>query len=945
MTAEGTKRTVVVSGDFTLDWNLARGRGPEARDHVWEAATCSRLRWQRGGAGLLADLIDGVAKRIHCKPAIEVRQQGTPRRPAAPEDPVIGPEDKRYHHSFASWKPHEFAAKGSKAAEGHEKADPAWRVSEFEGINQCETTEPPGDWAKVENDDPDAELVILDDANLGFRDQRDRHLWPASLTEPGKTPWVLVKMSRPVAKGDLWEWLCEKHAEKLVVVMTVKDLRRTTAQVTHALSWERTAQDLVWELTYNPTLASLQKCRHLIVSFNAAGAFLCSRGAEGNPVYRLIFDPEVVEGMWNQSYPGGMVGYASCLTAGIAREMLLASGEPDIRNGICAGLWALRTLHCEGYGERGKSAKEARIRFPLEKVVTALEAEQASFECPDKPEDASAPKRKWGPFREAIVPMRMSGLYWTILADKCKGDLEKRATDVVLYGERNSLRDVPLGRFGKLLTVDRQEIESLRSIGSLVSEYVAQEHPERLLSIAVFGPPGSGKSFGIKQLALSLKPGEIEVKEFNLSQIRSFEGLLSAFHQVRDIALRGKIPLVFWDEFDSDFEATTYGWLRYFLAPMQDGEFQQGDLPHPIGRAIFVFAGGTSASLDGFGKNGDETQLRAAKVPDFLSRLKGFLDVLGPNPRPGVDDPHYLLRRAVMLRSMFERSASHLLKDDKERQVEKKLQIDPGVLRALLLTDTYKHGARSMESILTMSQLEGKTRFDRSSLPTKAQLDLHVDGHNFLARVHQIDMDKLPEDLLERMAKVVHKLYCEQQEAAGWKWGKERNKETRENPSLVDFDRLPDGEKIQNRAQVQDILVKLNYAKCSMVPIREEEKPFEFPPDILEELASMEHTRWMRMKAEAGWRYGPVWDPEKKEHPSMLPWTKAVLAPYKGFEDRIGDAELSEAEKEKDRAAVRGIVPILKEAGYTIVGTQAATAPEKKIEHSTSGTYTVTWQG
>ena len=46
----------------------------------------------------------------------------------------------------------------------------------------------------------------------------------------------------------------------------------------------------------------------------------------------------------------------------------------------------------------------------------------------------------------------------------------------------------------------------------------------------------------------------------------------------------------------------TYGWLRYFLAPMQDGKFLQGEMAHPIGKAIFVFAGGTSWTLDNFGK-------------------------------------------------------------------------------------------------------------------------------------------------------------------------------------------------------------------------------------------------------------------------------------------------------------------------------------------------------
>ena len=42
------------------------------------------------------------------------------------------------------------------------------------------------------------------------------------------------------------------------------------------------------------------------------------------------------------------------------------------------------------------------------------------------------------------------------------------------------------------------------------------------------------------------------------------------------------------------------GWLKYFLAPMQDGVFRVGDSIHPIGKAIFVFAGGTSSTYNQF---------------------------------------------------------------------------------------------------------------------------------------------------------------------------------------------------------------------------------------------------------------------------------------------------------------------------------------------------------
>ncbi len=64
-----------------------------------------------------------------------------------------------------------------------------------------------------------------------------------------------------------------------------------------------------------------------------------------------------------------------------------------------------------------------------------------------------------------------------------------------------------------------------------------------------------------------------------------------------------------------------------------------------------------------------------------------------------------------------------------------RLDIDPGVLRAFLDVGAYVHGARSMESIVEMSALTGKARYERSALPARHQLGLHVDADAFLRLV------------------------------------------------------------------------------------------------------------------------------------------------------------------------------------------------------------------
>ena len=113
----------------------------------------------------------------------------------------------------------------------------------------------------------------------------------------------------------------------------------------------------------------------------------------------------------------------------------------------------------------------------------------------------------------------------------------------------NGLKNIPFARFGKLLTVDRNEIESLNSLKNLVRNYEFQKKAKKPLSIGVFGPPGSGKSFGIKQIAKSIYGKDVPILEFNLSQFpEDPKFVIDALHQVRDEVLKAKIPFVFWDE-------------------------------------------------------------------------------------------------------------------------------------------------------------------------------------------------------------------------------------------------------------------------------------------------------------------------------------------------------------------------------------------------------------
>ena len=878
--------TVVVTGDVTIDWNLARFRavGKASVVPAWWTDDRIQLYCQRGGAALLARLIEELAVTGD----IDVRKMAIP-----PND--IYPGDKCYHHSYALWY------------QEQQRRGPAWRVQEFLGLSRS-SDDAPQDWHKVQGDTPDASVVVLDDAGLGFRSKPD--LWPQALSNPESNAWIVVKMSRPVADGPLLEELCKRCSQRLIVVMNVNDLRLTEVQVSRQLSWERTAQDIYWELANNPRVQSLSECAHVVVSFYTDGALLLSRPApDANLQCTLFFDPDTAEGMWRKQFPGKMIGYTTCLTASIVWQAVRNATQPDMVQAIERGVAAMRLLHEKGYDGPCSEGNGCTLAFPAQRIakkITALGEEEpelveASVEDPVQFLDSTG----------SPPVAKRRGRPWTILEARYAGRLDQVAREIVLRGAENALEGVPLGRFGKLLTVDRREIESYRSIQAVLAEYCAQ--PQQCpISVAVFGPPGAGKSFGVKQVANEIKPGQVEVLTFNLSQFGGPEELPGAFHQVRDVSLSGQIPLVFWDEFDGCLNGQRLGWLRYFLAPMQDGTFQEGQITHPIGQAVFVFAGGTCHSVDEFIATATQGggDARIAKLPDFVSRLKGYVNIIGPNPVDAMypeGDPAYLIRRAIVLRSLLERSAGHLFEDGRAAGA---LSIDKGLLEAFLHVRMYKHGVRSMEAIISMSTLAGRSRFERSCLPSEAQLNLHVSGIEFLALVQQ---PKLDGELLEKLAVAAHEVYCENQR------GKPDAPEAASQP----FDELSPELQQQNRDNVLDIPRKLAIAGYVMIPARSNAPAFGFPGSDLDLLAELEHGRWMRAKIAAGWSHGSERDEEKRINPALVPWSKlteedkAQLDP--AIASKIGPGPLPKGERDKDYAMVQNIPKILAREGYTVV--------------------------
>ncbi len=679
-------RRIEVTGDVAVDWMVAvptsAGGTVLEKAYQWEARNAVHIIAQPGSAALLSMLLTAcVAPPMADGGSVQVVG------PDIPPDALTNPNQAALTRTYSIWQLYPVQA-GSN--------EPAMRMHEYLG-------QKPGLAAQPSARNPATEpptCLVIDDTGLRFRDAPAD--WPTCLGMTGNAPsHILLKMSTPLASGALWEELIAHHADALTLYCSVNDLRKEFAPIGQPLSWERTSSDVAKAVMGRADLARVPR---VIVSLGLSGAVVIERGGART----LVFDPMHQEGDWERSRPGTPFGLGTSMMTALALACVRTPDAPDWLGGVRRGLEAGRVLHTHGYllaGDHPQHDASFSYRATVDSLVSDAVTET---------------------FQTAAIPPEEE---WDIFTTAFTEGYRAIAARIALEGDVAACRGLPVERMGAWASVDRTEIESMRSVRNIIGEYLSQTRRIRPLSLAVFGPPGAGKSFAIKQMAREWTTGgtKMTVLEFNLSQFGAPDALPAALQRVRDCAVEQTLPLVFWDEFDTALDGRPLGWLAHFLAPMQDGAFVEDGILRPIGPAIFIFAGGTHATMESFKTKAVE--LPGAKATDFLSRLRGFVNVLGPNPTNARDET-YMLRRALLLRALLRGRSGQLIGGGR-------LNIDPGVLRAFLDIAAYLHGARSMESIIEMSALAGKLRYERSALPAQHQLSLHVDADEFLALVRQ----------------------------------------------------------------------------------------------------------------------------------------------------------------------------------------------------------------
>ena len=652
----------------------------------------------------------------------------------------------------------------------------------------------------------------------------------------------------------------------------------------------------------------------------AAGAVVIKNGSRRKAAeFALAYDPGFLEGEWEAKQSVDAIGQMCGFTAGFTQNML----NRDIRD-----LEKITISDIIGCAKSGTLYLRSMMRTENGWPVPAdgsdpevLSGSELASQAESVFSDAFIPSPYWYRPRNEYLKESVWSIFLNnydrklLLSESISNLIENTVLLAASWAVRNglqTLKHIPYLECRKLLTIDRHEIESLRNIRRLLSQYIASESA-RPLNLGVSGPPRSDRKFAVKQIVYSLL-GKKGFKKrgvfftFNLTQINDKKEISRAFHLIRDQVMQGKLPFVFWEDIDSG----NFKWLRYLLTPMKDGFIQEKNDIRPIGQCIFIFTGHSEngkflykPEKPGAGmvskKTGKRQRKRikvfkASKVLEFRNNLDASLSLSGVNKEDGYsanqenliseyqEDFMYPVRRALHLRSGLGKKNS------------RKLKMDPGLIMAFLKTGEYKQGARSMTRILDHLKRDSSRKISRSTLPSVKFMSGHLDFDEFMSIANSNRAGKLP---VEDLSKAIHKTWLE-------------NLNGDNNPPAVDqlFDNLAAAMKYEYLLTAKRILNMLSALGFKVVR-KEDLRPkmmVEFKmryikdDNELEFLAAEEHTGWVKARQKTGWKKGAEHNDYYKKDPR--------LAKYKNLKAR---------EKEPSRDTIHHIPDYFEHLEYKIV--------------------------
>ncbi|KAK5725738.1 hypothetical protein LTR15_003928 [Elasticomyces elasticus] len=719
--------------------------------------------------------------------------------------------------------------------------------------------------------------VVITGSGEAFRD-----IEPAlDFLQRVRPRYIIHHMTRPLAAGPLWDMIRNgpmtrdgiPSADYLAVIVDASDLRAEGIAISQALSWEATAEDFVRNLGSNGRLDTLVTCPNLIVRFGTEGV-IYHRGRDAcDP--KLYYHPRKMEGERRSGKDAQMIGLSSAFTAGVALGFA-DSNPPNCDRGIRFGISAASGLSKRGFTH---SPLDDAPDYPIAQIMESLALDR----------------------QHAVVSIPSarisSGEKWSIF-ESVTGDPAELARQIITFGPEKALAACPIQQFGDLLTVERSEQESLRAVVEAVNERL-NSSIRRPTSIGIIGSAGSGKKFTASNLAAHISSDRSTNRLNYNARLLKKDDLVSACHAIRDHTASGELTIVIFENFEAVLEADS-ALLNDFLVIMRDGQFTDRGSVHSLGPPLMFFLvnhDNTSGTDEPFPpptptspRTTDFRPRPALDLSLLMDYLHGLVRVSGPN-MSSAQDKAYSVRRAIMLRHLLAQKHPHLI-------VNGKMNVEEGVLHALLLVPRYKHGLHSLEKIISTSRLSGRNKFDVSALPPEEQIQLHVDGKIFMSHLRA---PKLVPSLREKLAEGMFEVYKKRRVVMCK--NEEELKALETDRSMRDWDELAPELKESTRAQADDIPRKLRAVGCFMLNEERSEplvKVPEFSVDELDMLSEIEHERFNAERLQRQWRMGAR-NSKQRTTPFLVPWR-----------------DLTQEWKDVDRVMVECVPSILEKAGWHI---------------------------
>jgi hypothetical protein len=241
------------------------------------------------------------------------------------------------------------------------------------------------------------------------------------------------------------------------------------------------------------------------------------------------------------------------------------------------------------------------------------------------------------------------------------------------------------------------------------------------------------------------------------------------------------------------------------------------------------------------------------------------------------------MRRALLLRGFLG-----------AKKPDDVLNIDRGLLTALLEVGHYRNGARSMEKLLAHLRGPEGDPPSRALLPHRDLMEMFVrevdDFYRLLRPVNTLS------GKIYDLAKAIHGEFC-----------KRHAEEKSIDPNSVKpWDELTPELRRSNIAAAERIVEILALIGCTVetgdFPAEKQAEIGKVIEEHIDLMATEEHNGWWDTKRADGWRYAPVRDNDRREHPLMIPY-----------------GQLPESEKDKDRDSMRGYPKLLAAYGFRIV--------------------------